>query len=503
MKNKILSVAILSAVAGGATAVNLNPDGLGSVLLYPYYTANNDMTTAIQVVNTTDNFKAVKVRINEGVNTWEVLDFNLYLSPWDVWTAGITRNDSGAPVIITTDNTCTVPAIPAGGQELRTDLMDAYSDAHKDPVGSDRAAANNKLTPTERLAEGHIEMIEMGEVQDVNARKFIKHDAQGVADCQSLLDVSWGGNPWTRGDDSSNQGMSAPTGGLFGNADIIDVAKASIYSFEATAIEDFYTSPAHADPGSAFPNLAGQFAASGGINDSLASRTSHVINASNTATPTVVTTIWETAAEAFSAVLMADEIYNTYSVEAGLEAATDWVVTFPTKHYFVNASTYTAGSVYSGQAGALPQGVTGQTSGVAPFSNGFGVGIDGLRIWDREERGRNAQLDFSPSLTPPDEMNKEVNVLEFSQERNVFNSILGKYVGEDFENGWARLSFRTNKMVAPVGLNGGFTHTYNGFPVVGFGVTKIHNKTLANGTLEARYGLAHEHKYNRNITVSQ
>jgi hypothetical protein len=70
------------------------PGWSGSVLLYPYYTVRADgggnstayYDTLISVVNTTTSFKAVKVRFLEGKRSAEVLDFNLFLSPRDVWT---------------------------------------------------------------------------------------------------------------------------------------------------------------------------------------------------------------------------------------------------------------------------------------------------------------------------------------------------------------------------------------------------------------------------------
>jgi hypothetical protein len=106
MNRKNLTSAVLAGLAGvagiaaTAQAVNINPDGLGQVLIYPYYTVNGGNVTLLSVVNTTENAKAVKVRFNEGLNTREVLDFNLYLSPFDVWTAAL-FNDDGTPTMRT------------------------------------------------------------------------------------------------------------------------------------------------------------------------------------------------------------------------------------------------------------------------------------------------------------------------------------------------------------------------------------------------------------------
>ena len=80
-KSLYLAVAGVSALgAGSASAVTLNADGLGQVLLYPYYTvreasAGNAYNSLLSVVNSTQSAKAVKVRFLEGKNSREVLDF--------------------------------------------------------------------------------------------------------------------------------------------------------------------------------------------------------------------------------------------------------------------------------------------------------------------------------------------------------------------------------------------------------------------------------------------
>jgi len=91
-KRKALTCAVLAGLGGIATtaeAVYRNPDGTGMVLIYPYYTVNssngNAFNTYISVTNTTSVAKVTKVRFREGRTSAEVLDFNLYLSPNDVW----------------------------------------------------------------------------------------------------------------------------------------------------------------------------------------------------------------------------------------------------------------------------------------------------------------------------------------------------------------------------------------------------------------------------------
>src|SRR5687768_14269717 len=133
MKRNSLTTALLAGLAGAAglattaTAVNLNPDGLGQVLIYPYYTVNAGNDTLLSVVNTTNRAKAVKVRFLEGRNSREVLDFNLYLSPFDVWTAAVFQlSGTGEANLLTRDTSCTVPAIRTNTSLPQTAGGDRY-----------------------------------------------------------------------------------------------------------------------------------------------------------------------------------------------------------------------------------------------------------------------------------------------------------------------------------------------------------------------------------------
>ena len=115
-KSLYAALAGLGALSGmgAAEAVNLAPEGLGQALIYPYYTVRNGANgfaynTLLSVVNTTGSAKAVKVRFLEGKNSKEVLDFNLFLSHDDVWTATVVNQANGAAVQ-SDDNSCILPA---------------------------------------------------------------------------------------------------------------------------------------------------------------------------------------------------------------------------------------------------------------------------------------------------------------------------------------------------------------------------------------------------------
>ncbi len=68
MNRKNLTAAVLAGLAGvagivgSAQAVNINPDGLGQVLIYPYYTVNAGNQTVLSVINTTSDAKNGSLR---------------------------------------------------------------------------------------------------------------------------------------------------------------------------------------------------------------------------------------------------------------------------------------------------------------------------------------------------------------------------------------------------------------------------------------------------------
>ena len=78
-------------------------------------TANgNPFNTFVSVINHEPSAKALRVRFREGRNGREVAGFNLFLSPYDMWTGALVSTGDGAKVI-TTDNSCTNPPFAAAG----------------------------------------------------------------------------------------------------------------------------------------------------------------------------------------------------------------------------------------------------------------------------------------------------------------------------------------------------------------------------------------------------
>jgi hypothetical protein len=207
------------------------------------------------------------------------------------------------------------------------------------------------------------------------------------------------------------------------------------------------------------------------------------------------------AIDAVSVLFQRAAIVNDYNV-AG-ESKTDWVVTLPTKRYYVD------------NASSTPEaGIPGEDAPIAPFDrasvNGeaFNEDLDGkscfdvsMRIWDREEGELTAPggLDFSPA-PPPGQANQfcyETNVITFGKAVNTFtdeltgevlplSNVMGSQLAKSFEKlsgdyGWAQLEF---------GASGG-----ESLPVIGL---RLETRKKEDNPA-ASYGFANAHSYKRDL----
>jgi hypothetical protein len=447
--------------AGAAQAVNLNPDGLGQVLIYPYYTtrtdgAGNAYNSLLSVVNSTASVKAVKVRFLEGKNSVEVLDFNLFLSPKDVWTTAIVPMGAGAG-ILTTDRSCTIPAIPAAGK--------AFVNFALSPDGAG--------TGLDRTTEGYVEIIEMASfADDSDTAANVTHVAGTPPGCAKQTDA-------LALSEALPPGLLDVDGrsGIFGGMSLINVNSGSDVTEDAVALDNFSDTAIYFNAGSILPNLT------------QASPAISVV----TTNGFTYTSGWNSGtADPVSAVLMHDHIMNEFVLDAATSAGTDWVVTMPTKRFYVANGTGPA-------ALGLFQRNFNKTDGACDDVQ--------LNIYDREENTTSTPIDFSPP--PPTQTNAlcwEANVVTFNNS-NVLGSANVANIPTDFENGWLDIGF-FDPANAPVhtlstGLSivtdifGGVVNTgatYVGLPVVGFAV-----QSFTNGNLPAVGGVSTLSNYGGNF----
>jgi len=596
MNRKNLTAAVMAGlagiagIAGTAQAVNMNPDGLGEVLIYSYYTTNDGNTTLLSVVNTTDEVKAVKVRFLEGFNSREVLDFNLYLSPEDVWVAAIT-DQGGVPTLLIPDNSCTVPYLYGMGEEehgmgVQPFLDFAYTGDNTDGGPTDIA----------RASEGYFEVVEMGTVDNSESREGTdvpdgvldplddddpgrigsadaathvldtETGAEVPEDCDLLVrnwtdyegegngpdpqDGHWyvnaasNGNCTTPDDDDNTDAtdcrtvdtdVNQNTGGLFGGAAIINVANGTMYSYDAKAIQGYDAKPdgVHYIPGTIHPSL----------NDGNQNEAFVFFGAPN---PQVQAITYTTRTiDAVSATMMHDFVMNEFTIEADLNAATEWVFTFPTKNFYVDPATtgdidvewhpdpddpgcggWIPGEDFPPRSGPdFPDDIIGDPDdhdgwelctyvdddvlldARAPFTSLFGdedCEVIGFQSWNRNEVPTVSETGVNPPIVspappiPPTEdavpfiMCNEVNIMRFSDD-SIFGTTSDLLITVDntHDNGWARMDFNFPDE------DGEDTHVDSqgmiGLPVIGFAAYEFENGFLVDGVL-ANYGGLFGHK---------
>lgn len=501
-KRKALFTAVVAGlgVAGSAEAVFIAPNNTGQALLYPYYTVQNNGTnswnTYISVVNTTDVSKAIKVRILEGRTSAEVLDFNLFLSPNDVWTAAIIPSDASntsAGRIITADRSCTAPAIPAAGEPFRNFQYSGQAAA----LGRDLA----------RTREGYIEMIEMASFVPGSPTDVAVTHVNGVPDDCSYVQVD-------------NQALLLadaipPTGGLMGTGTLINVNTGLDAGYRPNALEAFNQFVILSGPGDIIPSLGDVDPPSSVVFNSgypgggLGGMVATVYRSDFLDGPVALA-----GARALASVFMHESIMNEYVLDTASASQTDWVITQPIKSLFVD--DVTADPPYTNRLTASGACETVEFS-----------------FFDREERGATAGgIDFSPQPPQGDASSIcwESTVLSI---RNgaahmptdpAISGVLASRntttinITPSFQNGWASLRF-TGANATGVGIPaavgdattfaGGVAPVtvanatvFFGLPVTGFMVRTFSNGglTCATGACQGNYASLFDHAYRNLIT---
>jgi hypothetical protein len=512
MKKNLLSLAVAASAAGVtslATAqMYINPEHTGEALVFPLYSVQGGNDTYIHIVNTTAQTKAVKVRMLEGTESLETLDFNLYMSAYDHFSYVITADGDGA-MLKTGDTSCTVPAIDADGVPFSDILWEA----------SDDGEAREQM--------GYIEIIEMGQIDGVATVADIDHGTTGVpGDCAQLV-ANWskaeGGvaGAWYDEADAQlvdlNNGAAsvgvtdfAATwngGGLYGVATVINSVEGTAFGYDAVAIEDLVDptssgSVLHYPPGDTRPDF----------DDPAMNLTANVnVDGVQTTYSGSITA----PAHTVSAVFMTESISNDYVLDVAVDAATDWVITMPTK------SNHFDGLLFS-----------------RPFTNETIDALDGeatatglcqpvnMVAYDREEQIQDPpEIDpedpdapkFSPSVAPDPEdptstpdwaLCAEANIVHFG-DRSATNSTSNLHDAQAFiagwENGWANMDLTEETLINGVdnarvlpGAIAGTDGELTGLPVTGFAVIEYVNTDLSNvggaAGVAANYQSAWEHK---------
>jgi hypothetical protein len=479
LRHTLSALALLAAAQ--AQAVHLSADSHGQVLLFPYYNAQKDNQTLLSVVNTARAGKALKIRFLEGRNSRVVMQFNLYLAPEDVWTAAVLSKsplsnivnlDSSIPAALASyDTSCTSPRLATtlgAPLNLQDFSLSAFTGANND--GGPQGA--------ERTREGHIEVIEMGVIRDASDLSLLTVPGFSGAPpgCAEVERITNSGNVFAND-------VDPPSGGLYGSAAILDLNEGSYINYDATALDGFRDQALHTAPNSDLPNLA-----SAQPSQSTYFANGKVIT-SNWGTEAVGTTRTEgQRIDAVSSVLMANRLDGEWNTEAGLDAASEWVVSFPTKKFYTDLDLSST---------ALP-----------PFQRVFSPIFENCsndsssRVTSRAGLGDRIQI--SAPLPPARNFCFSTNVLSFNQtdgnSTRILRSALGRgarvfLLGE--RNGRYQLEF--NQSQRPSLEN----HVNYGLPAIGFWALQILNQNVSAGLAPRNYGGAYALKGFRRCTVGR
>jgi hypothetical protein len=415
--------------------------------------------------------KALKVRFLEGRNSRAVLDFNVFLSPFDTWTAAVLPDfDSGGARVGTLDQSCTLPSFSGSPTAPFISFGNLAYTGNSDDGGG---------ATLDRTKEGYFEIIEMATYSSSSITgKAISH-VNGVPPCGVNLT-----------DTQAVADALQVTGGLFGSATLINVNSGTDYTVEPTALIGFYQIGAnYSAPGDRLPDLASASPPVSVVEGPGGRRYESFWGAGG--------------ADPVSAVLMHDSVLNEFTLDTSTKSGTDWVLTLPTKRFYVGKG-----------AGNAPQLFQRN------FNSGAGSCDDvTLKIWDREERTQTGPLNFSP---PPPTQGSSIcwaaNVITFNNTNVLGSANVANLQTGSFQNGLLTIAFPTgiagasptahqliNNAGTAITIPGGATTlgnttTYVGLPVIGFALVSFANGTLVVGSppvaVLSNYGGDFRHKNN-------
>lgn len=482
MKSTLFPILAALSLCSSAAAVQLNPRGLGQVLIHPYYTANNGQDTLLSVVNASSLGKVMQVRFLEGYNSRVVLDFVLYFSPHDSWTGVVTADAaSGGAKLVTHDTSCTTPALPATGAAFSTL---AYAGGAPAPFDK---PDGGPTTPA-RTREGSIEWISIGDVKpDTPTATRITHVQTGVSD----QGVPPGCGELTLGNILAD--LQVPLDSAFGSGAIVNGGEGTFYTYNADAIAGF-TDKVLLDATMTAPDLR---------QANSAEATRGVARAYMSTGRSQVAIDFARGEDAVSAVFMASALHNEYVIGADLGAATDWIVSFPTKRYYTDPAF-------------------GVTAPRAPFTN-YGASPGSVPValyadfYDREEAYKSTSpygnegcgfICTDHVLSAPYAVNA-ISIVKQGDPSVVFpkSTVLGSSLNISLfpypyildasplaDSGWIRLDLGQNGALED-GLSAadGSRLPLVGMPVTGFMVYNIINAQAQPGKL-ANYGGSFPHR---------
>jgi len=417
-----------------ASTLTFNAKGIGHILYVPYFSTQEGNVTAVNIVNTdTVNGKVLKVRFRGASNSDEVYDFQVFLSPADMWTAAIFQGGGdGRARLETRDASCTLPASVTGGFILgRTPFAGGVAETR----------------------EGYVEILTMADITPDDAALYeaTKH-VKGVAPCTSSVLTALT-------HENADSYMSPPTTGIMANWTIINVNKIVAYSGDAVAIEARDASGQPTAGNLVYWDQRSTPLSSGEIAENTADpllRSGAIVGARydlpDLSTPYVadLPACPFCQARALSDAITVVEAAGEFYSEASVGAETDWVISFPTRRYFAavdyaNKNTPVYNSAANGNiyftADSTEMGSAANGGKAWQLCSTFGT--NAVAYYDREETPTVVDdIVISPGTPTQLSICGEVAVVgvNVGASTATFGSVARANVSNGFKEGWGSLS---------------------------------------------------------------
>ena len=352
----MLALALALAPAVDVNGVMLSANGVGQVLLDPYYTVNDGRQTLLTLTNVSELAQVVRVRFRESYNGRRAAEFLLFLSPRDSWTGIVEAAPTGGALLRTRDRSCTNFATARNSALV-------FSKADYAPSGT--APGDPGPSGIERTREGFVEIIAAASIVPGSPTDAWITHIQTIDPAHPGQPLPNGGVP--RGchrlvPSAILADLLPPNASLVGHAAIVDAATGAAFTYSAQALTGFTDRVLPLDAGA--PTLAH-------ANSDESPRAARAWLAGESGRPFALD--FDDGIDAVSAVLMAGTLAN--EVVGGMPAAarTDWIVTFPTKAFYVDKQRYPGHATAPFETAFSAPGISEAHASARPFDREEGT----------------------------------------------------------------------------------------------------------------------------------
>ncbi|KAA3651483.1 MAG: hypothetical protein DWP95_00535 [Proteobacteria bacterium] len=438
-------------------AVHLSNDGTGQVGIVPFYSTVDGNETHLRVINTGDQYKAVRVNVRTAdITAQPVYSLNVYLRPHDTWRMAMGQQDDFIAAI-NTDTTCTLGLTDPANQAVDW---------------------SNHIWET-----GFIEVIEMGNISPATIGQYVAENEY----C-SLIEEAWAdGGAWA---DNPLAGINPVNGELQVTTELINVPDGFSFNIPVTMLVDFYPegSKVHTSTGSEQPNLGS------------GTQISRIIYDGN-----LVETTWQHGYEAVSALLMKETLSNEFNLIEPIGGQTDWIMTFPTLAFHVSSAHFEENfqypvskfnyNIFSSEGQDIPLPCVGRFC--------FPVGKPRINYLTQHTAVYNFKELNAENFTSNLINTSSNNAFEFGINYN--SEWLPIQRQKESQSGTVKLIFPSPNPNYPVrsqlvGIDSqtGIQHIYHGLPMIGFAAHFSYNNSIP-----AVYSRSVQHTATRLITEEQ